>query len=182
MNHENLTSNVSFEDLPEWFQKSKTKNACVLYENELLTWKNGTWIDGTWKYGFWEGGYWEGGTWEDGYWEGGIWKYGFWIDGIWKYGFWETGIWEGGYWEEGIWKGGIWKNGTWENGYKLIGFCKWDVYYNSTKKTVKIGCIEKTIEEWDEWFLTDKIYETKRDTEQFKLIYKSYLLAKTAII
>ena len=57
--------------------------------------------------------------------------------------------------------------------------CKWSHCIIGDK--IKIGCKEKTIKEWDCFFASEKEYETKRSTEEFKQIeavynaYKAYL-------
>jgi hypothetical protein len=57
-------------------------------------------------------------------------------------------------------------------------FCKWSHSIKGNK--IQIGCTEKTIEEWDVFFESDEIYETQRNTEDFKQIqavcesYKAY--------
>lgn len=40
---------------------------------------------------------------------------------------------------------------------------------------IKIGCKEKTMSEWDEWFVGTKEYTTKRGTEEFRMIHAAYL-------
>jgi uncharacterized Zn-binding protein involved in type VI secretion len=63
--------------------------------------------------------------------------------------------------------------------YKYItGHCKWLVKYSHTK--IHIGCKEKTTSEWDKWFAGTHEYHTKRGTDEFKQIYKTYLMAKVA--
>jgi Pentapeptide repeats (8 copies) len=58
-------------------------------------------------------------------------------------------------------------------------FCKWSHSIKGDK--IQIGCKEKTIEEWDLFFASTKIYSTKRNTDDFKqieatfLAYKAYL-------
>jgi hypothetical protein len=58
-------------------------------------------------------------------------------------------------------------------------FCKWSNAIIGDK--IKIGCKEKTIEEWDSFFASDKTYQTDRKTRDFKqiqavfLAYKAYL-------
>ena len=48
---------------------------------------------------------------------------------------------------------------------------------------IRIGCKEKTVEEWDKWFESEETYETERGTEAFARIeasykaYKAYYLA-----
>ena len=52
-------------------------------------------------------------------------------------------------------------------------YCKWS--HSIICNKIQIGCKEKTIEEWDSFFLSDETYETKRDTEEFKQIQAVYL-------
>jgi hypothetical protein len=65
------------------------------------------------------------------------------------------------------------------DGARLPIYCKWRHYIVNDK--IIIGCKEKTIEEWDLFFTSDEVYETKRNTEDFKQIqavyesYKAYL-------
>ena len=55
-------------------------------------------------------------------------------------------------------------------------FCKWTPSIIGNK--IKIGCKEKTIEEWDYFFSSNETFETSRDTEQFKQIEAVYLAYK----
>ena len=174
LSHKNLTCNVDFNELPEWFQNASTENAKISYENGLLTWHNGTW-----RYGVWHDGIWRDGIWHDGVWRDGDWRGGTWYSGVWYSGIWRGGDWRGGFWHDGVWHDGVWQRGTWHDGYKKVGFCKWKVFY--CKDSIKIGCYEKTIQEWDLWFAGSEVYKTPRDTDEFKRIYESYLLAKFAI-
>ena len=63
---------------------------------------------------------------------------------------------------------------------KVPIFCKWSVGITENN-LIHIGCKKMTIEEWDLFFNSDKEFETKRNTEQFKQIqatyeaYKAYL-------
>ena len=65
-----------------------------------------------------------------------------------------------------------------ENAHLPI-YCKWNHSIKNNK--IEIGCKEKTIEEWDLFFGSDEVFETKRNTEEFKQIqavyesYKAYL-------
>jgi hypothetical protein len=58
-------------------------------------------------------------------------------------------------------------------------FCKWT--HSIIGDKIQIGCKEKTIEEWDIFFASDKVYKTERNTDDFKQIqatyeaYKAYL-------
>jgi len=58
-------------------------------------------------------------------------------------------------------------------------FCKWS--HSIIRNKIQIGCKQKTISEWEEFFNSDKEFDTKRDTEDFKQIqavfesYKAYL-------
>ena len=51
-------------------------------------------------------------------------------------------------------------------------FCKWS--YGIKGDLIKIGCKEKTIEQWDLWFDSEEEYSTRRDTEYFKQIQAVY--------
>lgn len=151
-------------------------------------WKKGKWHNGVWEYGKWVRGIWKNGTWYNGIWEFGIWLYGVWYDGyhengIWKSGIWENGKWENGEWRNGIWIYGIWYNGrwlkgTWKDGFEHSSRCKHYISINYKNKKIKIGNETKTIEEWDNWFNSKDEYDTKRDIEEFKLIYENYLRFK----
>jgi len=55
-------------------------------------------------------------------------------------------------------------------------FCKWTPCIIGNK--IKIGCEEKTIEEWDSFFASNETFETSRDSEQFKQIEAVYLAYK----
>ena len=55
-------------------------------------------------------------------------------------------------------------------------FCKWTPCIIGDK--IKIGCKEKTIEEWDYFFASNETFETSRDSEQFKQIEAVYLAYK----
>lgn len=63
---------------------------------------------------------------------------------------------------------------------KVPMYCKWT--HGITDGMVHIGCEKRSIEEWDEFFASDEIIQTKRNTEEFKQIqavynaYKAYLL------
>ena len=58
-------------------------------------------------------------------------------------------------------------------------YCKWNHSIEDGK--IKIGCKTKSIEEWEFFFNSDAIYESKRNTQDFKQIqavfesYKAYL-------
>src|SRR5699024_706811 len=56
-------------------------------------------------------------------------------------------------------------------------YCKWNVSFFENK--IKIGCKTKTIKEWDDFFKSDRIYDTQRNTEDFKRIEAVYLAHKT---
>jgi len=62
-----------------------------------------------------------------------------------------------------------------DNAYIPI-FCKWTVSIIGDK--IKIGCKEKTIEEWDSFFASNEEFDTKRGTEEFNQIEDMYLAYK----
>ena len=200
----NRVQTLKHPKCPQWLKDADWEgNVSICEENFYITWKGGIWEGGTWKGGVWEDGTWKGGTWEGGFWKFGIWKGGVWKDGLWKGGVWKGGIWERGFWERGFWKGGTWKSGSWKSGFWeggtweggfwkggiwkdghiAVGKCKWRCYYNLKEKTIKIGCENRPVGYWDDFFSEkcSSFFETPRDSEQFKEIKKCYLLAKTAI-
>lgn len=154
INHKNLTSNVPFNELPEWFRKAKTENSRVSLDIKTevsegeITWHDGTWKDGEWKGGKWCNGIWKGGPWKrdswlccciwksgiwyNGQWEGGKWEGGTWKDGTWKDGWWHDGTWEGGIWKSGNWYNGTWKGGLREGGYWSRGYWKGGIWKDGT--------------------------------------------------
>jgi len=62
---------------------------------------------------------------------------------------------------------------------KVPMYCKWT--HGITDGMIHIGCEKRTIGEWDEFFASDEIIQTERNTEEFKQIqaiynaYKAYL-------
>ena len=51
-------------------------------------------------------------------------------------------------------------------------FCKHS--YGIKGDLIKIGCVEKTIEQWDLWFDSEEEYSTSRNTKDFKQIQAVY--------
>ena len=51
-------------------------------------------------------------------------------------------------------------------------FCKWS--YGIKGDLIKIGCVEKTTEQWDLWFDSEEEYSTSRNTKDFKQIQAVY--------
>ena len=47
---------------------------------------------------------------------------------------------------------------------------------------VKIGCKEKTIEQWDAFFASTDEYETKRGTDDFNRIHAHYLSVRAYVM
>ena len=56
-------------------------------------------------------------------------------------------------------------------------FCKWS--YGIKGDLIKIGCVEKTIEQWDVWFDSEEEYSTSRNTKDFKQIQAVYNALKS---
>ena len=56
-------------------------------------------------------------------------------------------------------------------------FCKWS--YGIKGDLIKIGCVEKTIEQWDMWFDSEEEYSTSRNTKDFKQIQAVYNALKS---
>ncbi|WP_312394801.1 pentapeptide repeat-containing protein, partial [Chryseobacterium sp.] len=55
-------------------------------------------------------------------------------------------------------------------------FMKWRIAIKGD--TLKIGCKEMTFTEWEEWFKGEEVFDTQRDTEDFKRIQASFLAYK----
>lgn len=51
-------------------------------------------------------------------------------------------------------------------------YCKWMVSIKDDR--IVIGCKSKTIEDWDVFFASDEVYNTNRDTNDFKQIEAAY--------
>ena len=56
-------------------------------------------------------------------------------------------------------------------------FSKWTMI--KLENTFKIGCKEKTFEQWDNFFESTEEFYTKRGTDDFKRIHAMYLANKT---
>ena len=75
-----------------------------------------------------------------------------------------------------LWEGGLWKRGIWIDGISSANRCKWKVLRRNNY--IKIGCNEKSIDEWEEWFSGNEEFETPRNTEAFQRIHNAFLLMK----
>ena len=65
---------------------------------------------------------------------------------------------------------------------QLPNICKWYIIYNEyNDKKLNIGCKSKTIKDWDKWFKTSDVFETNRDTNEFKLIELAFETIKKTI-
>jgi hypothetical protein len=80
-------------------------------------------------------------------------------------------LWNGGYFLGGVFLGGEFRGGV------MMPTCKWIYGVNANGK-IKIGCQEKTVDEWDAWFASDDEYSTKRGTVEFKKIQACYEATK----
>ena len=56
---------------------------------------------------------------------------------------------------------------------KMPMHCKWRVSHINNER-IQIGCKIKTIQEWNDWFESDEVYKTRRNTECFKRIYAMF--------
>lgn len=119
--------------------------------------------------------------WKTGIWEYGVWQNGTWKNGIWKSGKWKDGVWKNGIWENGIWENGTWIGGTWKGGNSVAIRCKWKVFIDIINYKIRIGCYTKTPEQWDDFFASDKVLETPRNTDEFKQIQNAYQVAKLSL-
>jgi len=59
-------------------------------------------------------------------------------------------------------------------------FCKWSFSILGDK--IQIGCEKRTIEQWDDFFASEEVLSTKRNTEQFKQIEVIYNACKAYLI
>jgi hypothetical protein len=65
-------------------------------------------------------------------------------------------------------------------GTNLPIFCKW--VHSIHEDKIRIGCQVKTIEEWDLFFNSDEVFETERNTDDFKRIEAVYNACKHYLI
>jgi len=69
--------------------------------------------------------------------------------------------------------------GAYLQGAVMPMICRWS--HGIVDGMIKIGCKTKSIEDWDKFFESDKVYETQRNTDDFTHIravfesYKAYL-------
>ena len=62
---------------------------------------------------------------------------------------------------------------------KIPMYCKWN--HGITDNMIHIGCKKRSIEDWDEFFASDEVIQTPRNTPEFTQIhaiynaYKAYL-------
>jgi hypothetical protein len=56
-------------------------------------------------------------------------------------------------------------------------FAKWS-FSIKNNQIIKIGCKEKTVDDWDLWFASTEEFDTKRGTPEFKQIEAMYLAHK----
>ena len=68
-------------------------------------------------------------------------------------------------------------------GANLIGaikvriYCKWS--FGITDDLIHIGCEKRSVEQWDEFFASDEVIQTQRDTPEFKRIQAVYEACKS---
>ena len=55
-------------------------------------------------------------------------------------------------------------------------FSKWSISIKND--LIRIGCKEKTIEEWDIWFNSNEEFDTERNSSEFKRIYANYVAVR----
>ena len=65
-------------------------------------------------------------------------------------------------------------------GANLPIFCKWT--HSIQEDKIRIGCKVKTIEEWDLFFNSDEVFETERNTDDYKRIEAVYNACKHYLI
>ena len=57
-------------------------------------------------------------------------------------------------------------------GANLPLYCKWST--SIVNDSIQIGCKTKTVKEWNEFFKSDTVFDTERDTEDFARIEAMY--------
>ena len=57
-------------------------------------------------------------------------------------------------------------------GANLSLYCKWST--SIVNDSIQIGCKTKTVKEWNEFFKSDTVFDTERDTEDFARIEAMY--------
>jgi len=75
----------------------------------------------------------------------------------------------------------IWHGGEWRGNKSSPIRCKHHIMTDENG-LITIGCEARTIKEWDEFFASDEVLETPRDTEAFRLIERAYQAARAAVI
>jgi len=60
-----------------------------------------------------------------------------------------------------------------EGAIKLPIFCNWS--HGITNGLIHIGCEKRTVKDWDDFFNSDQIIQTQRNTNEFKQIQAVYL-------
>jgi hypothetical protein len=195
------------KNCPEWLVKADTFNEDVdwdIYGN--LIWKGGEFRGGYFLGGEFRGGEFRGGEFLGGEFRGGYFLGGEFLGGEFLGGYFLGGEFRGGYFLGGEFRGGEFRGGyflggeflggeflggEFRGGYFLGGeflggvmnpHCKWRVCGVMPDGRVKIGCKEKTMEEWDAWFAGTEEFETKRGTKDFAKIHAMFLSLKAYVI
>jgi hypothetical protein len=165
------------KNAPEWLVMADTKNADVDYNRfGQVVWNGGYFLGGEFRGGYFRGGeflggYFLGGEFLGGYFLGGEFRGGYFLGGEFRGGEFRGGEFRGGYFLGGEFLGGYFRGGV------MMPLCKW-VYGFTHDGKIKIGCKEKTLEDWEAWFDSDKTYSTPRGTEEFKKIRACFEAAK----
>ena len=84
-------------------------------------------------------------------------------------------IWHSGIWWGGDWRGGDWQGGVWWGGYSSPLRAPYVPLVNKEKKTIKFGCLEKTVDEWEKFDEKELKSFSKDQLKQLKI---SFELAK----
>ena len=59
-------------------------------------------------------------------------------------------------------------------------YCKWS--FGIVDDKIRIGCKQKTIEDWDAFFKSNEVYDTPRNTGEFNRIYATYKALKEYLL
>jgi hypothetical protein len=196
-----------YKNAPQWLVLAETKNADVeVLDSGWVIWNGGEFRGGEFRGGYFRGGefrggYFRGGEFLGGEFLGGEFRDGEFRDGEFFGGEFLGGAFLGGYFRGGEFRGGEFRGGEFRGGEFLGGYflggeflggefrggeflggtrapqCKW-IYGLTPDGKIKIGCKEKTIEEWDQWFNSTHEYSTPRSSVEFTKIKACYEATK----
>jgi hypothetical protein len=170
------------KNAPEWLVLADTFNADVeITSYGWVIWRGGNFLGGDFRGGDFRGGNFLGGNFLGGDFLGGNFLGGNFLGGDFRGGNFLGGNFLGGDFLGGNFRGGDFRGGNFRGGNfrggVMMPTCKW-VFGVTAGGKIKIGCEEKTIEEWDAWFAGSETFSTPRNTVAFQKIQASYEATK----